>query len=92
MKNEEKLAEICKKEEKILLKQQWLVLLFFVAAAVVVGIICYVFVAIDYGDVAAIIILITLSVFASIVISGYFYDKSLSKKLDRLWEQKKLLS
>ena len=94
MKNEKEILEICKKERKIILKKQWLVTLFFVAAAVVIGIICCKALSApvgDYGEAAGLAILITLSIFASLIISGFFYYKNLSKKLDKLWEQKKLL-
>ena len=94
MKNEKEILEICKKERNVILKQQWLVTLFFIAAAAVIGIICCKALTApiaDHGEAAGTTILATLSVFAGLIISGFFYYKFLSKKMDRLWEQKKLL-
>jgi uncharacterized membrane protein required for colicin V production len=93
MKNENQIDEICRKESKVQLTKEWLGILFFVAAAIV-AVIYYKALSApiaDHGEAAAITIIITLSAFAALLISGYFYNGFLSKKLDRLWEQKKLL-
>ena len=93
MKNENQIDAICRKEGKIQQAKEWLGILFFVAAAIV-AVICYKAVTApiaDHGETAVITILITLSTFAGLLITGYLYNRFLSKKLDRLWEQKKLL-
>jgi len=36
-------------------------------------------------------IIITLSFFAITLLAGYLYDRQLSKKLEKLWKQKKAL-
>ncbi|HBA37023.1 TPA: hypothetical protein DCZ15_04105 [Candidatus Falkowbacteria bacterium] len=93
MKKETKIDEICRKENKVQLTKEWLRILFFVTAAIVAIIYCKALSTpiIDHGETAAITITVTLSAFAALLISGYFYNGFLSKKLDRLWEQKKLL-
>jgi uncharacterized membrane protein len=97
--NEEKIDEICHKEGKVLIIKEWLGVLFFVAAIVVAGV--YIkalslpvsnYVSdMERDRVAATVIIICLSAFAATITAGYFYNQLLSKKLDRLWEQKKLL-
>jgi len=46
---------------------------------------------IKHDQMAATKILITYSLFAVALVIGYLYNQKLSKKLDRLWEQKKAL-
>jgi len=91
--NEEKIREIYHKELKIQLIKDWLVILFFLACGIVAAIYCgtlFLTVAVD-GKAAAVTILTTLIIFSGLLISGYCYNKFLSKKLDKLWDQKKLL-
>ncbi len=91
--NEEEIREICRKEDNVLATKAWLRILFFLAA-VVVAIVYYKALSApmtDHGKTAVETICITLSIFASLLIAGYFYDKLLSKKLNGLWKQKKLL-
>ena len=97
MKNQKKINEICRKEGKVQLIKEWLGVLFFVAA-IIVAIIYYKAVSfavtvpdMKYDQIAGETIIITLTVFAGLLIAGYFFNKFLSKKLDRLWEQKQLL-
>ena len=93
MGNKNQIEEICCKESKVQLKKEWLGILFFVAAVIVAVIYYKAFSApiADHGVAAGKTILIALSTFAVLLIFGYFYNGFLSKKLDRLWEQKKLL-
>jgi len=93
MKNENQIEEICRKEGRVQQTKKWLGILFFVAAAIMAVIYYNALSApiTDNGKAAATQILISLSTFAGLIIAGYFYNRFLSKKLDRLWEQKKLL-
>lgn len=87
------LKEVCEKENRVQQMKEWLNILFFVASAIV-AVICYQSITaqtVDHGKTEVITIIVTLSIFAGLLISGYFYSKFLSKKLDKLWEQKKLL-
>jgi|GEM_PF-3573048 len=99
MKNEERINEICRKEGRVLLIKEWLGVLFFVAA-IIVAIIYYKvisfavivpdqFLRMEYCGIAVETIIITLAIFAGLLVSGYFYNRFLSKRLDILWEQKK---
>ncbi len=91
--NEKKVEEICRKEDKIKVIKEWLVVLFFLAA-VMVGIVFYIGISAstnDNGKTAEITMLIALVTFAGLIIAGYIFNKFLSKKLHRLWQQKKLL-
>lgn len=101
MKNKEKINEICRKEGNVQLMKEWLGILFFVAV-IIVAIIYYKAISfavtvpdplltMKYDQIAGETIIITLTVFAGLLIAGYFFNKFLSKKLDRLWEQKQLL-
>jgi hypothetical protein len=95
---EKEIEKICKKEGKILATKEWLCAAFFLSA--VITAIVYLkslsealnsSLGID-GDRAAVVkIIIAFSVFAVSIIAGYLYNQLLSKKLDRLWEQKKAL-
>jgi D-alanyl-lipoteichoic acid acyltransferase DltB (MBOAT superfamily) len=88
-----KITEICDKKNKIQSIKEWLEILFFAISAIV-AVICYQSITAqtaDHGQTEVITIIVTLSAFAVLCISGYFYSQFLSKKLDRLWEQKKLL-
>ncbi len=93
MKSENELKEICDKENKIQSIKDCLNILFFAVSAIVAVICCQSITAqtVDHGKTEVITIIVTLSIFAGLLISGYFYSKFLSKKLDKLWEQKKLL-
>jgi len=99
--NEEKINAICQKEGKVQQTKEWLGVLFFVAV-IIVAIVYYKAISfavnvpdplltMKYDRIAGATIIITLAIFAGLLISGYFYNGMLSKKLDRLWEQKKLL-
>ena len=93
MKNENHIENICREEGKIQLIKDWLGISFFIAAAIV-AVIYYKAVTApitDHGETAVITIIMTLSVFAGLLMFGYFYNRMLSKRLDSLWEQKKLL-
>ena len=97
MKNENQINEICRKESKVQLMKEWLDVLFFVAA-IIVAIVYYKAISfavtpdplltMKYDQIAGAAIIITLSIFVCLLISGYFYNRFLSKKLDKLWEQK----
>lgn len=91
--NKKEIKEICSKESKVQLVKEWLNILFFLAAAIV-AVVHYKVLSVpttDHGKSAVTVIIITLSVFAGLIIAGYFYDRFLTKKLDKLWEQKKNL-
>ena len=99
MRNEKKIDEICRKEGKVKQIKEWLGILFFVAA-IIVAIVYYKAMALPVSnyasdlerDRAAVTIIIAdLSVFAVTIIAGYFYNRFLSKELDKLYEQKQLL-
>lgn len=101
MKNENQINEICRKEGRVRLTKEWLVILFFIAI-IIVAIIYYKAISfavtvpdplltMEYDRIAGARIIITLSVFVGFLITGYCYNMFLSKKLDRLWEQKQLL-
>jgi len=98
MKNEKQINEICRKESKVLAVKEWLCVLFFLAAIVTAVIYLKALsnavdplLGIEADQTAVKTIIITFSVFAVSVIAGYFYNKFLSKELNRLWEQKQLL-
>jgi len=85
--------EICRKEEVAENKKTWLCII-CILAAIITAIICVVTIfnpVTDRGEAAALTIIITLSIDECIIISGYFYNRYLSKKLEQLFEQKKLL-
>lgn len=91
--NENQINEICLKESKVQLMKEWLGILFFVAAAIV-AVMDYKALsstATDHGETAVTIMLVTRIVFVGLLLTGYFYNRFLSKKLDMFWEQKKLL-
>jgi hypothetical protein len=101
MKNKNQIEEICNKEDKMLLTKEWLDIAFFVAV-IIVAIVCYKAISLavtvpdplitmKYDRIAGATIIITLAIFAGLLVSCYFYNRFLSKKLDMLWEQKKLL-
>lgn len=92
--NEKKIDEICHQEGRIQQAKEWLIVLFFLVIILMAAIFYKALSApvVDNGKAAVITIIITLSVFAGLLISGYFCDKFLSKKLDKLYEQKQLLS
>ena len=89
--NEEKISEICGKEKQVLNIKNWLITLFFLAAIIVALIIIKSLFTtnLDHGQEAVTNIIITLSIFAISIIAGYLYGQRLSKKMDKLWEQKK---
>ncbi|ETB64052.1 MAG: hypothetical protein O210_OD1C00001G0534 [Parcubacteria bacterium RAAC4_OD1_1] len=99
-KDDEKMIDkICHKENRILAIKEWLGILFFLTSIIVI--ITYFKVlsipiqnyasSIDRDRAVAVIILVDLSIFASMIIIGFLYNKALSKKLNLLWEQKKRL-
>lgn len=101
MKNKEEIDKICRKANKLRLTQEWLRILFFVAV-IIVTIVYYKAISfavtvsdplltMKYDRIAGATIIITLSVFAGLLMSGYFYNQYLSRKLDQLWDEKKLL-
>jgi hypothetical protein len=101
MKNDYQIDKICLKEGKIMLIKEWLGVLFFVAA-IIVAIVYYKAIsfavnvpdplfAMKYDRISGAIIIITLAIFAGLLIAGYLYNRALTKKLDKLWERKKLL-
>lgn len=99
MKKEEKLSDICRKEEKITTAKEWLFILFFA-----IGIISFIFavmaiikafgVAAMPGDNLVkeqellILIIVSLWVVIIDVLSGYFTIRCLSKKIDKLNREK----
>jgi len=92
MNKEEKIDEICRKEDGIQKVKDWLVVLFFFAAIAVVVVSYRALSASvnDHGKTAVVTMLVALSVFAGVIVAGYFYNKFLTKKLNKLWEQKKI--
>lgn len=98
-KNIEKIEVIYLKERKVLAIKEWLGILFFLLSIIV----AVVFVkalsipevdpllTMEHDRKVVIIILINFSVFAFSIVAGYFYNKALSKKLDRLWVEKSSL-
>lgn len=89
------IEEIVKQEAKISNKKWYLKASFFLVSALVILIyVLAVKEALAKDDllsdqVALVKIIVTLSVFAGLLIVGYFYNQKLSKKLDKLWEEKK---
>lgn len=92
---------ICREEAKVQLTKEWLGILFFVAT-IIVAFVYYKAISfavnvpdplltMEYDKIALGVIIIALTIFASLLVSGYFYNIFLSKKLDRLWGQKQLL-
>jgi uncharacterized membrane protein YkgB len=77
--NEKKIDEICHKEGKVQQTKEWLGVLFFLAAITVL-ITCYKVLSApitDHGKIAGATIIITLSVFAGLIIAGYLYNRFL---------------
>ena len=97
--NDKEIERIANQEQKVLLAKMYLWVLFFILSALVF----WTFVKavmesmanpafdIKQDQMAATKIIIALSLFAVALVIGYLYDKKLSKKLDKLWEQKKAL-
>lgn len=85
------LEKIVAKEKKIQSTKEWLGILFFVVAAIVAIMIYATLASSIEGEVIGKRIIITLSAFAGLLIFGYLYDKLLSKRLEILWEQRKML-
>ncbi len=95
-KNEKQISEICYKEDRVKLIKEWLRISFFILSTVVIMLmVIFAGTAKDQsiGDqrMAVIKIIVTLLTFALLIIAGYFYDRFLSKKMDKLWEEKKAL-
>ena len=85
------LEKIVAKEKKIQSTKEWLGILFFVVAAIVAIMIYATLASSIEGEVIGKKIIIILSAFAGLLIFGYLYDKLLSKRLEILWEQRKML-
>lgn len=93
MKKEQKINEICSKEREIQAVKEWLGISFFVVAAIVTIMIYATLTSSmeDRGEIVVEKIISILSAFAGLLIFGYLYDKFLSKRLEILWEQRKML-
>ena len=95
-KNEKEIETIYLKERKVLAIKEWLGILFFLLSIIVAAVYIKVLLTpvedplltMEHDRKALVIILVTLSVFAVAIIAGYFYNKALSRKLDRLWIEK----
>lgn len=96
MKKEEEIAKICRKESRIILIKECLIFLFFLTGAFVFWVFIKSvsspaadpFTTLEYDRLAMVRIIITFSIFAILVVAGYFYNKALTKKLEKLWRQK----
>lgn len=97
--NENEIEKIANQEKKIVLTKTYLWLSFFPLSVFVF----WTFIKavmessansefdIKQDQMAVTKIIITLSLFAVALVIGYLYNKKLSKKLDKLWQQKKAL-
>jgi len=91
MKNEEAIGIIIHQEQKVSNLKTYLIISFFLIS--IAALIIFISVVADYaGDKSsAIKILVTFIVYAVLLVAGYYYNQSLTKKLDRLDDQKQLL-
>lgn len=98
-KNEVMIAKIAGQETKICNLKSYLATMFFPVSIVVIWIIVKAIMShgddelltLEHDRAIAVKIIITLSAYATTIITGYLCDKMLSKKLDVLWERKKAL-
>lgn len=90
MDNQEKINEICKRERRVSVIKEWLVIAFFLTCFAVVLLIVYFMFTNNNQETPKNIINVLIS-FAVILFFGFAYNNSLSKKLNRLWEEKKEL-
>lgn len=91
MKNEKEIEKIYNQEQKVSNLRTYVRISFFLVSAVVIIIFVSVIINHAGGKLPAVKILVTLIVYAVSLVIGYLYDWILSKKLDRLWNQKKSL-
>lgn len=92
MKNEEAIEQIVSQENKVSNQKTYLWVAFFLVS-LAVGVIVFMTLK-NYhsgSEKSAVIILTTYTVYALLLFAGWFYDRYLSKKLERLWNEKKLL-
>ena len=97
--NEKEIKKIADQEQKIVLTKWYLEASFFPLIILVIWVYIKALMTpaanpifdMKHDQMVATKILITFSLFAVALIIGYFYNLKLSKKLDRLWEQKKAL-
>jgi len=94
-----KIEEICRKEGKVVAAKEWLGVLFFLASIIVAWIfikalstpVTNPLLVMKHDAMVVEKLLITLMTFTVAIISGYLLNWTLSKKMDRLWKQKKAL-
>ncbi len=90
MNNQEKIELICKQERKITVIKEWLIVAFFLTCFAVALLIVY-FIFAQTNEEAPKNIVYVLIVFAASLFLGFAYNNNLSKRLNRLWEEKKEL-
>jgi uncharacterized membrane protein len=98
MRNLVEIGKIAEKEQKVCLRKEWLNVLFFVVSFIAVSIIVKMLTQVGMNKLSfteeqniATNIIITYLSYSAILISGYMYNKKLSKQLDKFWEAKKAL-
>ena len=97
--NKKEIEKIANQEKKVLLTKTYLWVSCFILGIFVIWIYVKAVMEsmanpafdIERDQMAVTKIIITLSLFAVALVIGYLYDKKLSKKLAKLWEQKKAL-
>jgi hypothetical protein len=91
MKNEAEIEKIANQEQKVSNVKTYLIILFFLISAAVIVIFFSVLFNRDINDKYITKILATFISYAVLLAGGYLYNRALSKKLDKLWNQKKSL-
>ena len=90
MNNQEKIELICKQERKIVAIKEWLTVVFVLACfASPLLIVHSIFT--QANEEAPKNIVYVLIIFATSLFLGFAYNNKLSKRLNRLWEEKKEL-
>lgn len=89
MENEAEIEKIANQEQKVTNLKTYLIISFFLISIIVIIIFFSSLFGHLHDQMSATKILIMFIVYVVLLVVGYFCNKALSKKLDKLWDQKK---
>lgn len=91
MKNEVEIKKIVKQEQKVSNTKTYLIILFFIVSIVVIISFFVIIRSQAVSEVRGAQILTMAIVYKVLLIAGYFYNRALSVKMKKLWNQRQSL-